>query len=92
MACDFYCSVSLPHGAVGWSAVCDCGILWSYSPTFSICFGGSIPSLLQTAYAPAGIVLVVYSRCLQCVIVQFSGHTNLILHVLLWFLTLSIID
>ena len=23
----FYkCSVALPHGAVGWSAVCDCGI------------------------------------------------------------------
>ena len=20
-----WCSVSLPHGAVGWSAVCDCG-------------------------------------------------------------------
>ena len=24
------CSLSLPHGAVGWSAVCDCGISWSY--------------------------------------------------------------
>ena len=22
----FYCSVALPHDAVGWSAVCDCGI------------------------------------------------------------------
>ena len=21
-----YCSVALPHGAVGWSAVCHCGI------------------------------------------------------------------
>ena len=21
------CSVSIPHGAVGWSAVCDCGII-----------------------------------------------------------------
>ena len=20
------CAVALPHGAVGWSAVCDCGI------------------------------------------------------------------
>ena len=28
------CSVSLPHGAFGWSAVCDCGISWSYSLTF----------------------------------------------------------
>ena len=27
------CSVDLPHGAVGWSAVCDCGISCSYSLT-----------------------------------------------------------
>ena len=26
--------VSHPQGAVGWSAVCDCGISWSYSLTF----------------------------------------------------------
>ena len=24
------CSVFLPHGAIGWSVVCDCGIFWSY--------------------------------------------------------------
>ena len=30
---DFY--VALPHGAVGWSAVCECGIFWSYSLTCS---------------------------------------------------------
>ena len=24
--CGCQCFVSLPHGAVGWSAVCDCGI------------------------------------------------------------------
>ena len=23
---SFLCSASFPHGAVGWSAVCDCGI------------------------------------------------------------------
>ena len=23
--------MALPHGAMGWSAVCDCGISWSYS-------------------------------------------------------------
>ena len=23
---SFWCLVVLPHGAVGWSAVCDCGI------------------------------------------------------------------
>ena len=26
MNCYYKCSVALPHGAVGWSAVCDCGI------------------------------------------------------------------
>ena len=26
MSCDCWRSVALPHGAVGWSAVCDCGI------------------------------------------------------------------
>ena len=24
---DSLCSVSLPHGAVGWSTVCDCGVI-----------------------------------------------------------------
>ena len=26
MSCCCKCSVALPHSAVGWSAVCDCGI------------------------------------------------------------------
>ena len=26
MSCNFICSVALPHGAMGWSAVCDSGI------------------------------------------------------------------
>ena len=26
VSCDCYCSVALPHGAVDWSAVSDCGI------------------------------------------------------------------
>ena len=26
MSCGCKCSVALPLGAVGWSAVCDCGI------------------------------------------------------------------
>ena len=25
--------MSLSHSAMGWSAVCDCGISWSYSPS-----------------------------------------------------------
>ena len=24
--CDIHCSVALPYGAVGWSALSDCGI------------------------------------------------------------------
>ena len=27
-------TINIPYGAVGWSAVCDCGISWSYSLTF----------------------------------------------------------
>ena len=29
--CDCKCSMALPLGVVGQSAVCDCGISWSYS-------------------------------------------------------------
>ena len=25
-----WCSVSLPQGVVGWTAVCNCGFSWSY--------------------------------------------------------------
>ena len=25
MSCFCYCSVAFPHGAMGWSALCDCG-------------------------------------------------------------------
>ena len=28
---DCWCSVTLPHGALGWSAVCDCDIPLSNS-------------------------------------------------------------
>ena len=29
--CQF---LTLPHGAIGWSVVCECGISWLYSITF----------------------------------------------------------
>ena len=35
MSCGCSCFVTLPHGAEGWYAVCDCGISLSYSLTFS---------------------------------------------------------
>ena len=34
MSCHCTCHVALPHGAVGWSAVYDCCISWSYLFTF----------------------------------------------------------
>ena len=54
--------MGLLHDAMGWSAVCDCGISWSYSLTFylykiqlqviylSISF--------DTLYGPAHLILV----------------------------------
>ena len=27
-------SVSLPHGSISWSVICDCEINWSYSLVF----------------------------------------------------------
>ena len=34
MTCYCKCSVTLPHGTVGWSVMCDCGISWSYTYLF----------------------------------------------------------
>ena len=47
LCCGYLCSVSLPHGAVSWSAVCS--IFWSYSLTFFFdlsCIGYYIHSSL----------------------------------------------
>ena len=38
--CEFVTVIgvlSLNHSAVGWLAVCDCGISWSYPLTFWFC-------------------------------------------------------
>ena len=32
----YYRSLPLHQGAMGWSAVCDCGISWSYSLTYLV--------------------------------------------------------
>ena len=34
MSCNSQCSVALPCGVVGWSALCDCGISWLNSLVF----------------------------------------------------------
>ena len=31
-----WCSVSLPHGVMGWGAVCNCGISWSHLFIFEV--------------------------------------------------------
>ena len=36
MECGCYRSLTLPRGVMGWYVVCDCGIFWSYSLTFSV--------------------------------------------------------
>ena len=36
MSCYYKCPVALPHGAMDWSAACDCGIFYSYSLTFLV--------------------------------------------------------
>ena len=36
ISCDFYCSVALPHGALGWPMVCDYGISRPYSLMFFV--------------------------------------------------------
>ena len=35
VCCKCWSSLALPHCAVGCSAVCDCGISWSYLPFFT---------------------------------------------------------
>ena len=43
MSDDSQCSVALPQGVVGWSAVCDCGISWSYASAFSVAYTCEFP-------------------------------------------------
>ena len=38
MSCGHQCSVALPRDAVGWTAVCDYGIFYSYSLAFLLCY------------------------------------------------------
>ena len=45
------CSVALTHGAVGWSAVCDCGISCSYSLNFRE------NNAQQTTFLPSSLLL-----------------------------------
>ena len=50
MYCYNNCSVALPHGAMGWYAVCDCGITYFFFffPTFTLIITISRPYEMGT--------------------------------------------
>ena len=51
-------SVSLPHDALGWSAVCDCGISWLFS-LFNLGFSMKGPCLSINPLYTNGFFLLV---------------------------------
>ena len=53
--------MALPHGAVGWSAVCDCGISGLYSLTLKM-FELSIPAF--ESIGPSITLSIVSTKCL----------------------------
>ena len=60
MLCRCYLSLTLPHGAMGWPVVCDCGIFCSYSLTFI-----SLPTpVVSAAGRSKAEVLLLFTRCL----------------------------
>ena len=80
----------LPHGAVGWSAVCESGFHWSYSfACVHMCFNekrnatrimGTIlgmPEVLSP-FRSIRIFLTILWVGLQCVIVALPGHRQLL--------------
>ena len=57
MSCDG--CVALPRGAMGLSAVCDCGISWSYSLTILARF----PHISSSCHQVSKIRPLIYFRC-----------------------------
>ena len=49
----YYILVSIPHGASGWSEICDCGISWACS--FLFVYRTSIIILLRNAIVISAI-------------------------------------
>ena len=62
--------MAFPQGAVGWSAMCDCGIPWLYSVTFWLLYFNSPPVSVLWLF------LTILWDGLQCVSVIFLGHTH----------------
>ena len=86
--CSMFCCTLLyvySSIATGLSAVCDCGISRSYSLTiFAIILIGKRELVALLNLSPWCIVMVEWLflavpwGCLQCVIVVFPDHTNLL--------------
>ena len=80
VSCDCWCSVAIPHGAVDWSAVCECGISSSYSLTFWKGFPNNLRmeasySQFQSGMACVPSVLCLALFCFFCICV---GALNLL--------------
>ena len=48
-------ALSLPHGVVGWAAVCNCGISWSY--LFSFC--GTLHMIVFFLFLKIYLIIVI---------------------------------
>ena len=65
MSFDCWCSVALPHGAVGWSIWFGCGISLPYLLTFFLYCGSvivdkiSCPLLLFISFLEGGVLLMI---------------------------------
>ena len=65
--------LSLSRGAMGLSAVCDCGISWSYSLTI---FAAYVQVLFLNAHAQLSSVNEVYLHILPYSVYANSGGTS----------------
>ena len=58
MSCDSQCSVARPHGAVGWSAMCNFGIFLIILTCFFSLYLGDNCTLPDTAFTHVCIVSI----------------------------------
>ena len=87
MSCRCYLSLTLPHGVMDWSLVCDCGISWSNPLTFFLCLASSaslgnstnpesLTTFESTNKAPDRIVSVFHGfrKCGTCRLFGIISH------------------
>ena len=75
LSCGCPFSMSFPHGAMGWSVYCDCGISWSFSVFSLWCHGFVCVLWLWHFLVILCIFLMVPLVGLCTVIVEFPGHS-----------------